>query len=119
MSEQRDREQAIEKIAQELFDIWVEAKSDLPDGDDWNNQTWETLPEKHRVEYIKTATRIFGYRLIPELKPLSDEEVYNALSKMGWDKIGLAEYMDDYWEDYGKDISQATIDSIKEQLGVK
>ncbi len=42
--------------AKELFDIWKEAKS--TEADNWDDVTWESLPEKHQYEYLLTAKRI-------------------------------------------------------------
>ena len=43
-------------IAQELFDVWKEAKSSMPDN--WDDETWENLPVFHKREYLLTAERI-------------------------------------------------------------
>ena len=48
----------LEAVCRELLNIWIEAKSTMPDGDNWDNVTWESLPEKHKAEYIMTANRI-------------------------------------------------------------
>jgi hypothetical protein len=47
----------VEVLAKEFFDVWVEAKSELPVGDNWNDITWEKLTQKHQGEYLKTARR--------------------------------------------------------------
>lgn len=89
------REQTIEKIALDLFDVWIEAKSGCPDGEDWDDVTWGKLPEKHKEEYIKTATRIYGYRLVPELKVLKDARIK---------QIFLTHYAKQYGEDAAKQL---------------
>jgi len=59
-----------EKIAQWGFEVWKEAKSTTEDN--WDDVLWETLPEKHKEEYRKSASRLIeelGYRKpLPELR---------------------------------------------------
>ncbi len=43
-------------LAEELFNVWKEAKSF--EEDDWNDTIWASLPEKHKNEYQLTAKRI-------------------------------------------------------------
>jgi len=45
-----------ELVAKELFDIWKEAKSTA--NDNWDDVTFEALPEKHKHEYYLTVDRI-------------------------------------------------------------
>ena len=42
-----------------LFDIWKDAKSSSEDS--WDDVQWESLPEKHQEEYLKTAGRLLEY----------------------------------------------------------
>ena len=48
-----------EKIAKELFGIWKEAKSAC--AENWDDQDFESLPDKHKHEYYLTVARIIEY----------------------------------------------------------
>jgi len=48
-----------ELIVRDLFDVWKEAKQEF--GNEWDDVTFESLPEKHKHEYYLTAQRIMGY----------------------------------------------------------
>ena len=64
----------IDKIARALYDVWVEAKQDTEDN--WNDVTFDDLPEKHKVEYYKTAKA-----LLPQVNEeglLTDKEIMKA-----------------------------------------
>lgn len=43
-------------IAKMLFDIWKEAKS--TEEDNWDDVSFDSLPDKHKHEYLKTSKRI-------------------------------------------------------------
>ena len=45
-----------EKIAPWLYDIWQEAKSSMPDN--WDDVTYESLSERDKGEYHKSAQRL-------------------------------------------------------------
>jgi len=64
-----------EKIAKELFDIWKDAKSTCEEN--WEDQDFESLPDKHKQEYYLTANRIIdfqaGYQKITEPPVLSED----------------------------------------------
>lgn len=47
-----------ERLCCELFDVWKEAKSTTDEN--WDDVTWESLPEKHKREYYLTANRILS-----------------------------------------------------------
>ena len=70
-----DKQELREKIAEELFDIWKEAKDSGEAGessDNWGCVSFRELPNKHRHEYYLTTDRILrfikeaGYVKLPE-----------------------------------------------------
>ncbi len=73
----------LEEIAVALFDIWKEAKSTCEN--DWDDVTWDSLPENHKKEYLLTAKRILSKvqeyyaSLVGEEELLTDEELDNIM----------------------------------------
>lgn len=54
------QEKIREGIARDfLFEVWKEAKSS--EIESWDDVTWESLPEKHKTEYLKTAVSLLNY----------------------------------------------------------
>ena len=69
-------EDLVEQVATELFDIWKEAKSTCEDN--WDDVTWDSLPEKHKGEYRKTT-----HRLISLIRPSIKMEERKQIAKWG------------------------------------
>jgi len=91
----------VEMWARELFEVWKEAKSDLPDGDNWNDQTWESLPDKHKEEYLKTARR--------NLSQLS--LITNAQKELAR-KEGIKEVVDWIKKEFGYYLDKGKLEKI-------
>jgi hypothetical protein len=72
----------IEKIAPWLYDIWQEAKSSMPDN--WDGVTYESLSERDKDEYRKSAQRLID--LIKEAGYVSQEEFQKQKQEM-WEEI--------------------------------
>ncbi len=51
-----DKDKLEKRIAEWGFDVWKEAKSTTEDN--WDDVTWESLPQKHKEEYYKSARRL-------------------------------------------------------------
>ena len=56
-------EEARGQIAKEIFDVWKEAKEDCDDN--WDDITFESLPEKHKHEYYLTVERLLAILFTP------------------------------------------------------
>ena len=96
-------EELREKIAQELFDIWKEAKETTSDR--WTNIRWESLPENHQRQYFLTVDRIFallrgsGWKSPAELQgwvQLDPAQTLPACPRFEWHDIDACETKCDF-----------------------
>ncbi len=100
MTDQLSEQRLREMVAQELFDIWKDAKSS--EVDNWDDVTFESLPEEHKHEYYLTADRIANYykekykgyvklaedQTFPK-ELLADFHNLSDVLKAGWRKVEL------------------------------
>ena len=56
-------EETREHIAKEIYDVWKEAKEDCDDN--WDDITFESLPEKHIKEYYLTVEALLAIIFTP------------------------------------------------------
>ena len=68
------------RIAPILYEIWQEAKEDY--ADNWNDTTFESLPEKHKLEYYRTADSILSLLDSPDSPYVLKSEVVKGLREI-------------------------------------
>lgn len=70
-----NKEQAIEKLAERLYELWRRDVEGYIGGQPmWATQRWKET-YRMRAERMLKFIESFGYRLQPELKLISDEEI--------------------------------------------
>ena len=74
-------EEMREAIARWGFYIWKDAKS--TETDNWDDVTWESLPEKHKAEYLVGADRLLGQGLAVLAKDQSSPLPHYAGTTLG------------------------------------
>ena len=95
-----EQEKIKEEIARDfLFDVWKEAKSTTEDS--WDDIQWDSLSEKEKGEYFKTAKRLLLY--------LHSQRGAIKVEK----ELPLPVVGDKYNDDYVSGYAEAYIDMLK------